>query len=124
MPLLSDTEKTELRQSLIEPGEEILAEAADILRRSETANGYGAITESYNSVGEAACLISKESAATDGPEGGEVQNGQLYRITFLDTADIRKTDRLQIGSRLYEVVSDPSLGTYSIISRILAKQII
>lgn len=125
MALLSDEEKAELRASLVEPGEEILSETGSILRPTESADGYGQVTTTWATVGEVACMIGKATSnSTDGPAGAGIETGQLWRISLLDTADVRAKDHIEIGSRRFEVVSDPGLGTYSIINRVVAKQLV
>lgn len=125
MALLTDEEKAELRASLVEPGEEILSETCSILRPTESPDGYGQVSVTWASVGEAACMIGKANPPrTDSPAGAGIDTGQLWRISFLDVADVRAKDRLEIGSRVFEVVSDTGLGTYSIINRVTVKQII
>ncbi len=127
MALLTDEEKAELRASLVEPGEEILSETCSILRPTESPDGYGQVSVTWAAVGEAACMIGKAQRTlppTDSPAGAGIDTGQLWRISFLDTADVRAKDRLEIGSRVFEVVSDTGLGTYSIINRVTVKQII
>jgi hypothetical protein len=127
MPLLSEEEREEIRQSLIEPNEEILSETATILRRTLTPDEYGSEIESFAEVGTAPCMLSRAGQPetyTDEPHGGGVGPQQLWKISFLDTADLQRTDRVQIGERVFECVGDVGLGTYSILNRTLWKEVL
>jgi hypothetical protein len=125
---LSDDERQEIRDSLVEPGEEILSETATILRPTATPDGRGQVVSSYVAQSPTApCMLAKAqssaAASTDQPEGGGAGPIQLWKITFLDLADVRKTDRIQIGTRIFEVDNETALGTYSIINGIIAREI-
>lgn len=127
MPLLSEEEKEEIRQSLIEPNEEILSETATILRQSEVPDDYGGTMKTFAALAQTEpCMISKVGAPeryTDEPHGGGVGPQQLWKISFLDTVELLPTDRCQIGARVFEMVNDPGLGTYTILNRVVWKEV-
>lgn len=126
MPLLSEEEKQEIALSLVEPGEEILSESATILRQTLTSDGRGGQTASYASGGAddegVPCMISRDTPKTDQVEGGKPVVPQLWRVTFLYTVSLTPTDRIQIGTRVFEIVGDVGLGTYSIVNRALCRE--
>jgi hypothetical protein len=125
---LSDEELAEIRADLVEPGEEVLAETATILRASEVADGRGGVSHTYSAQAETVpCMFAKASgsatAFTDEPLGGQAGPIQLWQFTFLDLADVRKTDRIQVDSRSFEVVSETALGTYDVVNFVTAREI-
>jgi hypothetical protein len=128
LALLSEEEKQEIRDSLVEPGEEILAETATILRATNVADGRGGTSQTYLAQpATASCMLAKATASAaasaDRPFGGTAGPIQLWQISFLDLADVRKTDRIQIGTRIFEVDSDTALGTYTLLNRVIAREV-
>lgn len=81
-----------------------LVDTATIHRRTYAADGMGGQTETV-ATSSAACRVAPASAAQVEMVAGQVAEKQVWRITFAAEADVRKADRLTVGSKQYEVLA-------------------
>lgn len=86
--------------------------ACYIGRRSYAADGLGGQTETITS----AAAVCRVAASANAPDyqiaGARIGEAQLWRLTFPAETDVRKTDRITVGARVFEVLGILAPSTY------------
>lgn len=78
---------------------------ASVLRRMSVRDSSGGFTDTYTSVATLPCSYSRFPIRPLVRENTtQVKSIMEWMFSFPDGSDIRRTDRLQVGSRVFEVL--------------------
>jgi head-tail adaptor len=88
--------------------------SATVLHRVQVSDGAGGFVDTYVVTATYSCYFGKYPVRPLEREAGPlVQATAEWRFAFPVDADIRRTDRIEVGTRTFEVV-DAGMGTTNI----------
>ena len=113
--MLTDDDLDAMRETL----EESLPETAAILRLTTTATETGGASESWATAATVAARLAPGSyAGSESDIASRLTSTRSWTITLPQGTDIRQADRIEIGSRTFEVVTVLSARSYQVSARV------
>jgi hypothetical protein len=98
---------------------------ATVLRKSMVSDGAGGQTDTYASVGTAACNFERTMRIPREQEQFErIENVAYWDFSFVPgSVDVHATDRLQVGTRTFEVIGR-GLGSSTVALHIITMEVL
>lgn len=100
--LLTAREQADLATDFLD----VQPDTATILRATSATDGFGGRSQAWSSVGTTRARVTPVGSTTTGNEGviaDALRDRELYRISTPASADVRLTDRLQVGSVVFAI---------------------
>ncbi len=98
---------------------------ATVKRLSQVADTTGGFTDTYTTAATYPCTFTRFLIRPREQEtAGRIRNVSYWAFHFTTDADIRATDRLQVGTRMFEVVGVGQDSTVSPLLEIIAMEIV
>ena len=99
--MLTTSELTSLRAVQAQT----MTETATIQRKTSVSDGAGGFSDTWATVGSAACRVAPGGAGTAQILAGRLNEKSGWRITLPQGTDVSEADRINVGSRSFEVLS-------------------
>ena len=95
-----------------------------ILRKQRVSDGAGGQVDTYVAVTTVACNFERYPFRPREVEQFErIQNVSYWNFSFVPGLDVQPTDRIQVGTRIFEVVGR-GLGSSTVVLTIVATEIL
>jgi head-tail adaptor len=102
----------------------IMTSTATVLRLTQVPDVSGGVTNTYASVGDVPCWFGKyPTRPTERESTLQAQSLSDWVFVFPLDTDIRNTDRLQVGTRTFEVVN-AGTGSIDVARRAICMEIV
>lgn len=97
---------------------------ATILRKQLVSDGAGGSVDTYVAVATAACNFERSMVRPREVEYAELIRNQTYwEFSFVPGLDVEPTDRIQVGTRIFEVFGR-GLGSSTVVLSIITVELI
>ena len=80
-------------------------EVARVTRRRQVSDGAGGSTDSWDSVGTTACRVSGDARGGQSVIADRTASTIVVEVKIPPDADVKASDRLEIGARRFEVLA-------------------
>jgi SPP1 family predicted phage head-tail adaptor len=84
--------------------EAYLPSTCTILRKSSSADGYGGRSETWRSIGTAACMV-KQMPRAELLKAGQPVEGDRWKVLLPADTDVTAQDRILVGDVVYAIES-------------------
>lgn len=102
----------------------VFTSKATVLRKSSVADSSGGFVDAYTPAATYPCAFTPYQIRPREVESSErIQSLSYWQFAFPFDADIRLTDRLRVGTRVFEVAGSGS-GTINVAQYVIATEIL
>lgn len=106
MSLLKQKQLASLRSAAVK----LLSDSCIVERNTPESDGAGKQIDSWAVINTYPCRISQSSTPSESVAGGSISSVSQYKLRLPYDADVKASDRVTVGARLFEVVGG-GIGT-------------
>lgn len=103
--------------------DQFLPDTADIRRPQTASDGAGGTKTTWQTVATTPCRIGAVSSSDERVVGAQVAAQASYTLSVPAGTDVRNTDRLQVGSRLFDVKAVLRRGDWELTTRVVCAEV-